>query len=313
MAITAATKTSDFAGFLTPDESAPIFDEAARQSAVQALSPRIPLGISGQNIPHVTGKPTANWVGEAGQKPASKGGMGLLEMQPKKLASIAVMSAETVRANPGGYSDRLREMLAEAFAIAFDLATLHNVGGDGTGNGPFDNYVDETTKTVELGTASQANGGIYADLNNALSLLVADGRRLRGWAFDDIAEPILNGAVDLNGRPLFVESPYDGTSLDSGRLLRRTAVYAEGIGTEVVEGTPNTGGIVGYGGNWAKTAWGAVGGISFRVSTEATVTINGELTSLWENNLVAVLAEAEYGWVMEDPEDFVVITENTTA
>lgn len=311
MAQTAATSTADFSGFLTPAESAPIFDEAARQSVVQALSPRVPLGINGQEVPIVTGKPTANWVAEGGRKPSTKGSLGMLTMKPKKLAAISVMSAEVVRANPGGYTDKLRQGLVEAFATAFDLATLHNVGGDGTGSGPFDNYVDETTKAVELGSATQANGGIYADLNSVLDLLVSDGRKLRGWVFDDVAEPTINGAVDLNGRPLFVEQPYDGTALDSGRLLRRTAVYAEGIGTDIVTGTPNTGGIVGYAGDWSKTAWGAVGGISFRVSTEATVTLNGALTSLWENNLVAVLAEAEYGWVMEDPEAFAKITDNT--
>jgi HK97 family phage major capsid protein len=311
MAITAATQLSDFTGFLTPEQSAPIFDDAARRSAVQALSPRIPLGISGQAIPHVTSKPTANWVGEAGQKPATQGGLGLLSMAPKKLAAIAVMSSEVVRANPGSYATLLRGHLAEAFSTAFDLAALHNVGGDGSGSGPFDNYIDETTKSVELGTGAAAAGGVYADLNSALSLLVNDGKKLRGWAFDDVAEPILNSAVDLNGRPLFVDATYENTSLDAGRLLRRQAVYAEGIGTDVVVGTPNTGGIVGYAGDWTKTAWGAVGGISFRVSTEATVTINGELTSLFENNLVAVLAEAEYGFVVADTEAFVTITENT--
>jgi len=35
------------------------------------------------------------------------------------------------------------------------------------------------------------------------------------------------------------------------------------------------------------------------------VTINGALTSLWENNLVAVLAEAEFGYVNSDVESFV--------
>lgn len=310
MAVSAATKTSDFSGFLNPAQSAAIFDEAARQSAVQALSQRIPLGISGQNIPHVTSKPTANWVDEAGKKPATKGALGLLNMTPKKLAAIAVMSAEVVRANPGNYVTILRNSLAEAFATAFDLATLHNVGGDGTGSGPFDNYVDETTKAVELGTATQANGGVYADINSGLELLVNDGRKLRGFVFDDIAEPTFNGAVDLNGRPLFVDSPYENTSLESGRLLRRPTILAPEIGTAVVTGTPNTGGIVGYGGDWSKTAWGAVGGISYRISTEATVTINGALTSLFENNLVAVLAEAEYGWVMEDPEHFVKFTDH---
>ena len=67
------------------------------------------------------------------------------------------------------------------------------------------------------------------------------------------------------------------------------------------------GDVVGFAGDWRKTAWGAVGGINFRVSTEATVTINNQLTSLWEHNLVAVLAEAEYGWVVADVEAFVAL------
>ena len=33
MAITSATTRADFSGFLNPETSAPIFDEAARQSA----------------------------------------------------------------------------------------------------------------------------------------------------------------------------------------------------------------------------------------------------------------------------------------
>jgi len=311
MAITAATTTSDFAGFITPEQSAGIFDQAARQSVVQGLARRVPLGASGQKIPVVTGKPTANWTAEGARKHSSEGSMSLLEMTPEKLTSIVVVSAETVRANPGGYVSNIRGQLAEAFAIAFDLAALHNRGGDGTGSGPFDNYIDQTTKAVELGTGSQASGGIYADLNSALRLLVNDGKKLRGWALDDTAEPTLNSAVDLNGRPLFVESPYDGSALDSGRLLRRPALYAEGIGTDIVAGTPNTGGIVGYGGDWTQAAWGAVGGISYRVSTEATVTINGSLVSLFENNLVAILAEAEYGFVVNDTEAFVKLTNHT--
>jgi hypothetical protein len=41
------------------------------------------------------------------------------------------------------------------------------------------------------------------------------------------------------------------------------------------------------------------------VSTEAAVTINGSLVSLFERNLVAILAEAEYGFVVNDVEAFV--------
>ena len=313
MAITAATSTSDFSGFLSEAESAPIFDDAVRNSAVMSLSPVIPLGISGQKIPVVTSKPTANWTGEGQRKHGTSMGLGLEHMTPQKLTAIAVMSAEVVRANPGNYSTLLRRHLAEAFGTAFDLAALHNVGGDGTGTGPFDSWIDQTTKSVELGTTSQANGGIHGDIVEGLALLAADGKKLRGFAFDDIAEPTFLGAVDANGRPIYIDTPLDDTTaaVTPGRLIGRPSAMAEGISTAVVTGTPNTGGIVGYGGDWRKTAWGVVGGISYRVSTEATVTINGVLTSLFENNLVAVLAEAEYGFVNADAEAFVKYTDNT--
>lgn len=39
------------------------------------------------------------------------------------------------------------------------------------------------------------------------------------------------------------------------------------------------------------------------------MTINGKLTSLWENNLVALLAEAEYGFVMQDQAHFGKLTD----
>lgn len=299
MAITAATTRSNFSGFLTPEESAPIFNDAQRQSAFQQLFRRVPLGINGQKIPVVTSKPVANWVGEGQKKPATSMGLGLLNIEPKKLAAIAVMSAEVVRANPGNFSGQLRTELAGAFATAFDYAVGFNLGGDGTGTGPFDDYLAQTTKSVEIGTTTQANGGIHGDIVAGLSLLVADSKKLTGFALGDSFEPLFWGAVDSGGRPLYVDLPTDDTSqaiARPGRLLNRPSFMGEGV---------ENGTTLGFGGDFTKGAWGAVGGISYRVSTEATVTINGELTSLWENNLVAVLAEAEYGFVLADDAAFV--------
>jgi HK97 family phage major capsid protein len=301
MAITAATQRTDFEGFLTPDEAAPIFNDAIRQSVYQQLFPRVPLGINGQKIPVVTSKPVANWVGEGQRKPATNMGLGLVHIEPKKLAAIAVMSAEVVRANPGNYTGQLRRELSGAFATAFDFAVGYDLGGDGTGSGPFDHHLNATTKRVELGTATQEEGGIHQDLVAGLSQLVEDGRRLTGFGLDDQLEPDFWGAVDKNGRPLYIDLPTDDTSQTiarPGRLLGRPSFMGEGV---------SNGEVMAFGGNFTKGAWGAIGGISYRVSTEATVTINGDLTSLWENNLVAVLAEAEYGFVLadEDAEDFV--------
>lgn len=300
MAITAATVTGDFSGFLSPAQSGPIFEKARRGSVVQQLARQVPLGAAGVEIPVVTSKPTAGWVAEAGQKPASKGAMSLKTMTPKKLAAITVVSAEVVRANPGNYMNIYRDDVAEAFAIAFDSAALH-----GTST-PFTTYIDQTTKTVEIGTATAANGGVHTDINSGLSLLVLDGKRLTGFAFDAIAEPLFNAAVDTTGRPLFIDSPLTETAetVRAGRILGRPAFVGEGVKTS------NTG-TIGYAGDWTQAAWGVVGGITYDVSTEATVTINGELTSLWENNLVAIRAEAEYGWLVNDVAAFVEYTNAT--
>lgn len=320
MAITAPTKTTDFSGFLNPTMAAPIFERAARISVVQRLAPQVPLGGNGVTIPIVTGRMSAGWVAEGAAKPASNAALALKNMTPQKIAAIAVVSAEVVRANPANYMDLIRSQVAEAFAIAFDMAALHDLGPDGTGTGPFPTFIDQTTKVIELGTTSQANGGIYGDIVAGLKLLVDDGKKLRGFALDDRLEPVMLGSVDTTGRPLWIDTPLDETTAAMfaanqaaparpGRLIGRPSFMGEGVAEPgEVAATQYT---LGYGGDWLQTAWGVVGGISYDVSTEASVTINGALTSLWENNLVAVRAEAEYGWLVNDPEAFVEYADTT--
>ena len=297
MAITAATKTSDFSGFLNREQSEAIFEKAARQSVVQTLARRVPLGINGQSIPVVTGKVTAGWVAEGAQKPASSGTMALKTMDPKKLAAIAVVSAEVVRANPGGYMDVLRPQIAEAFAVAFDSAALHGTSS------PFSTNLDTGSSTQEFTGTAPAFTAVYDDLNAGLSTLVNADKDPNGFAFDRRMEPVLNGAKDTSGRPLFLDATYTDAAgpIRQGSLLGYQTVVGKGI----YAATPK---IYGYLGDWSQVAWGAVGGISYKVSTEATVTINGTLVSLFENNLVAILAEAEYGFLVNDAASFVKYT-----
>jgi HK97 family phage major capsid protein len=293
VAVAAATMTSEFAGFLKPDQAEAYFNQARRNSVVQSLARKVPLGINGQEIPVVTSKATAGWVAEGGQKPASKGAIGLKTISPKKIAAIAVVSAEVVRANPGNYVELFKQDIAEAMALAFDAAALYGT------NTPFgaSNYIGATTKSVEIGTTTQANGGVYGDIVAGLKLLVDDGKKLNGFAFDSTSEPTFLGATDLNGRPLFVDSPFEDSVLTAGKLLGRNAFLGDGVGDGAT--------VQGFGGDWSQVVWGAVGGISYDVSTQATVTINGALTSLWENNLVAIRAEAEYGLLVNDNQAFV--------
>lgn len=300
---TAATVTGDFSGFLKPEMAAPIFEQARKSSIVMQLARRIPLGINGVEIPYTTQKATATWVAEAGQKPTTESALALKSMAPKKCAAISVVSAEVVRANPGSYIELLRADLAEAVACALDAAALHGT------NSPFgaDNNIDHTTKAVALGTAVATAGSVYGDVVAGLDALVKDGKKLTGFAFDRSVEPLFLGSLDTAGRPLFIDAPpaADTTQVvTGGRLIGRPAYLGDNI-----KFTPAAAkAVLGYGGDWSQCAWGVVGGISYKVSTEATVTVGGNLVSLFEHNLVAILMEVEYGWLCNDPESFVKYT-----
>lgn len=287
---TKATMTNEFAGFLRPDQAQPIFDEAMKTSVVQYLARRIPVGVNGVEIPITTGKPEAGWVAEAGLKPSTSTAIGIKTMKPHKLAAKTVVSAEVVRANPGGYVDIYKKQIGEAFALAFDKAALY-------GGGPFDTHVAQTQKSVTLGTSAN---GMYGDLVTGLDLLLKDKKKLNGFVFDTTAESLFLNQVDANKRPIFelsnvTEAPIPVTA---GRLIGRSARLAD----NVADATSKT---VGFGGDWSKCAWGVTSGINFRLSTEAAVTLDGKLVSAFEHNLVVIIAEAEFGWLCADPEAFV--------
>lgn len=311
MAVTAATTTGDFSGFITPERAGPIFERAAHQSVIQRLVPQTLLGAPGVSIPVVTGRPSVSWVDEGAIKPATSGAMTLKTITPKKLAATFVISAEVVRANPGNYVEFMKKEFADAFASAFDRAAFHDEGSDGTaGAGPFSTYIDQTTKVQEVGGTSVANGGVFVDLKEAMTDIVSDtdstGRRYRltGWALDAVLEPVLWGSVDTTGRPIWVDLPADEAApgISGGRLLGRPSFIGEGVASA------NLTSVVGYGGDWSQATWGVVGGISYKMSTEAPVTVNGSLVSAFERNLFVCIAEAEYGFLVNDVDAFTKLT-----
>ena len=288
MAQTAPTTTSAFAGFIKPAQAQNYFEKARYASSVMQLARQVPLGASGQEIIVPTGKATAGWVSEGQKKPTTETSIGVKGFTPHKIAAISVVSAEVVRANPGNYMQLLQDEIAQSFAEAFDAAALH-------GDGPFAASVSDTTKSVSLST------GAYDGVVEALDVLAKDGKKLNGFAFDRVVEATFLGEKDGVDRPLFVDTPLENTAsaVTPGRIIGRSSFLGDGVAKDDV---------VGFAGDWSQLVWGTVGGIKFDVSTQATVTLDGSLVSLFENNLVAIRAEAEYGLLINDVEAFVSIT-----
>jgi HK97 family phage major capsid protein len=313
----AQTSDSIFSGFLLPEVTQDYFAAIQRTSVIQQIARQVPLGPTGIRIPHWNGTVTAKWTGEGGQKPVTKGSFTKQDVVPHKIATIFAESAEVIRINPLNYLETMKERVAEAIAVAFDAAVIHGT------NSPFGAYIDQTSKSVSLADPLGASKGIadgsnaYTALNNGLSLLQAETdstghtRKWTGALFDNVAEPILNGAVDTTQRPLFLEPTYTDVNavFRQGRVLGRPTYLSDHVAASTT---------VGYMGDFNQVIWGQIGGISYDVSNQASLDLSAAqdgsgIVSLWQNNLVAVLVEAEFGVLVNDAGSFVKLTNVVTA
>jgi HK97 family phage major capsid protein len=293
-----------FEGYLDPVLARDYFEEAARQSVVQRVAQKIPMGSTGVKIPHWTGDVQAQWIGEGDMKPITKGDMTAQTVVPHKIATIFVASAETVRANPAGYITTMRQKVAQAIANAFDDAVLFGT------NSPYAESLADATKTQSINLSTET---AYESIAvNALGQLVADGKEWNGTLLDTKSEPIINNALDAQGRPLFNEPIYSGPAgpIREGSIVGRPTYISKNVNDG------QAGGIIGFLGDWSQIVWGQVGGLNYDVSDSATLNLgtfaSPNFVSLWQHNLVAVRVEAEYGVLINDLDAFVALTSATT-
>ncbi|GAA2008061.1 phage major capsid protein [Nocardioides kribbensis] len=213
---------------LPPTITGPIFDQAIESSAVMSLARRVPLSVNAQTaIPVSMDIPAAGWVSEGGQKPVGSGAMSVKTMVGKKVALLVPVSQEIAMTNAAGLYAQLRQDLPTAIARAFDYAAIHGLDLRTGGAGPFSDYLKKGASAVELGTASQGTGGMFADLVQGEKLVTDAGYDFSGFAADPRLKPTLKLTTDTQGRPLWVDSPTDGSI--AGNLIGYPAAYNRGV------------------------------------------------------------------------------------
>lgn len=255
-------------GITLPKElSDEIFQGAIAESAIMKLAERVYLPGAGLAIPVITGDPTVSIVNEAAEKPVSNSTFTTKNMVPKKFAVIELVSEEFRRDLPRLY-DALLQRLPGAIAKAFDKQALTEVALTG-----FDSLVGAQT---------------VADIQTGMQAIAADGYRMTGIAAGPAGEAELITAVNGLGMPLFAES------IESGRLGR---IY----GADVVPCAAINGIIAG---DWSKCKYGIVDGINIKISDSATVNDGSAQINVWQRNMLAILVEAEMGFVCADDDAF---------
>lgn len=283
-----------------------IWDNAMKGSVVQSLAGSVPVSINGTAIPIPVGQPTAGIVQEGGLKPVATLSSKVKTVTPVKAAVMILYSEETAKADPLGEYSRIQRALGEAIARAIDTAIIHgidaNTGTAITGK----EALTSTTKVQELDLASTATGYFTKQLSAAYDKVVLDDADEAEFGFDHFLlapkfRSNLVNALDAQGRPLYQQAP--DITAKFGTVLGVPATYSRAVSGYERAKTPAAK-LLGIGGDFKDALrLGFVETITYRKATERAGGVD-----LFDRNMGAILAEAQFGWVLRDPRAFVKIT-----
>lgn len=263
--------------------SAEVLQKASQESAIMRLAEKIDLPGTGVTIPVIVSDPTAAWVAETEKKPIGNATPGTKLMQAFKVATIMTFSKELVRDAAALYRAIVDKGPA-AIAKVFDQTIIGAVNAPSASN--FDTFANCTAVSI-----ANANNGTYLGLVAANQNIATAGGRMNGVAVGAQGESLLFSAVDTTGRPIFMPTANDGSI---GAVLGSQIVENNGL---YVAGTSPAPNIVGIAGDWTQAKYGIVNGIEFSFADQASIDDgNGNTINLWQQNMVAVLVEAELGF-----------------
>ena len=299
--------TTNVSALLPADVSQEISAKMLEASIIQQLARRVSVGGPGLTIPVISGEPTAAWTAETARKPISTHTLNKLLLTPKKLAVIEPFSDEFRRDLPGLYQELVRR-LPLSLAKKFDADALY---GDRSQIGSL--YSATAAAAANADQQVLDGTGTYQDVLDGITKIANNGYDATGIAVSPSGEALMMGAVTSAGSPLFLPSAVSSSGIGSvfGRpVYRSRAVTKTGLdadGSAIGATTFTSLGVVG---DWSQAIWGAVANISVSFSDQATLYVDGGVNdiNLWQQNMFAVRAEIEIGFVVADPKAFALYT-----
>jgi len=270
---------------LDPEVSALVIQKAQEESAVMTLAQRITLPGRGLTIPIITADPEAEWVAETGEKPLKNPGLSKKIMQGYKLAVVVPFSEEFRRDMPA-LTQQIINRLPLALAQKFDATVFH-------GTAPGSNF--DTFASVEAQSIGETP---YDDLVAADTDIATNGGIMNGFVISPQFRGLLLGAKDLQGRPLFINSVAEGAI---PMILGQKAIGCKAAYKAASGGDPA---VYGFAGDWTQAYYGVVNDITLTYSDQATLhykdqSNNDKTINLWQQNMFAVRAEIEVGFVAD--------------
>lgn len=270
-----------------------ILQKVQESSMIMRLARQIALPGTGLQIPVITGDPEASWISETNKKGVSFPTLDKKIMQGHKLAVIVPFSDE-FRRDAAALYDALVARLPGVLAKKFDNTVFFGPSSGSLAN--FDNLSGVTGVSLQ---SSVYDGLVTADIN-----ISGQGGVVDGYVFSPQGRGMLLQAKDGQSRPLFttgVESRDVARILGAPTHFTAAAYKAGSAASGSDAAVPD---VVGFAGDWSHAMYGIVSAMNVSTSDQATLTYTDEnaqtvTLNLWQQNMFAVRAEIEVGFVCE--------------
>lgn len=303
-------KTFDTGGVLPKPMANKIITQAYGDSIVGKLAGTIPMPITGTSIAFATGTPVAGIVGEGEMKPVINQTVSTKSVKPIKAAALMYWSKEARQANPLAYLNLLESTAKDSIRRAIDMAVIHgkNALTNATISGV--EYLAQAANQVTLGTTAQKDGGLTGDILAGYELVVNKDGDVTAFAADPRLRVKLMRATKPDGTPVYTAGGRGGADLSDqmGDLLGLPVTYSKAVGGKL--GAVADSKIRLIGGEFTNNIqFGYVENITVR-KTDTGVVQDGDTTvNLFQQNMEALIVEAQFGWIIKDVNDFVLYSE----
>lgn len=268
-------------GALLTDPTADEVIEVLRgMSIVRRAGPReieIPAGTL--RTPRIDVGVSSGYVGEGKAIPSSDVQTGSVSLVAKKLAALVILSNELSQFGNAGDIDAI--VADDMFASISETEDVAFLTGTGTENEPLGivNAVAAGQKFNANATVNVAN--TVDDLSKAMNLLLTAAVPMRSpaWLWAPRTSTFLRTLLNANGQFVFRDE------IDRGRLFGWP--FFESTHVPVDLGAGNDESLIVFA-DMSEIMVGDVRQVALDRSNQATVTINGVLTSLFETDRAAI-------------------------
>lgn len=168
-----ATQPDSSGGYLVPSQAIPEVIEMLRaKSVVMERGATFLPDLMGSpvELPKQTGGATAYWVGETDALTPSDPTLGQLQLTPKSVGCLVKLSNRLLRMSNPSAEQLVRNDIAQAVALAIDLAALRGTGANGQPTGIANTAGINTKSWLSGGSPQSPNFDLFYDMEYELAV-----------------------------------------------------------------------------------------------------------------------------------------------